>query len=271
MNSGVYLDQRYYRNTRSNGSLRPISNDIRITAKMANLVPYDAKNIVAKYSSATKQFSVAATALLPITFLGAEFKRQDEFLGGREFRLEGFTGGLSPPKQVMMQKPYIENDMTVPPKFSAIFVVLLDPVKKTETTVSVNLTLDAPVPAPVHTIVAPVPFRPQPMPAAISTKNGPPALKVIEIGLPAQNLVRITAPMPDTASPRPTIERRNEGNFTFTWRTRGETQGSLIGTSRGLGTAQASTRTLCSLSRQQLRRRLGPATSQARGAMRARK
>jgi hypothetical protein len=62
---------------------------------MAGLVPYDAKNITANYSSTAKQFSVTATALLPVPFTSAEFKRVDDTnnLGGRKFRLEGLRGG----------------------------------------------------------------------------------------------------------------------------------------------------------------------------------
>ena len=180
---------------------------------MAGLVPYDAKNITANYSSSAKQFSVTATALLPVPFIGAEFKRVDNSnnLGGRKFRLEGLRGGgAGVPKQTMMQKPYIENDLGPPLRFQAISVVLLDPTKKTETTVSVNVTIDAPAPLPV-------PLQPQSMPA-LPTKSDPSALKAIEIALPAQNFVRITAPIPDNTSARPSIEGRNDGNATFIWR-----------------------------------------------------
>jgi hypothetical protein len=180
---------------------------------MAGLVPYDAKDIVANYSSSAKQFTVTATALLPVPFTTAEFRRVDAttLLGGRKFRLEGVrNGGAGVPKQTMMQKAYVENDMSAPPRFQAVSVVLLDPIKKTETTVSVNVTLDAPAPLPV-------PLRPQPMPA-LPTKSDPSALKAIEIALPAQNFVRITAPMPDTSGSRPTVEGRSDGNFTFIWR-----------------------------------------------------
>jgi len=180
---------------------------------MAGLVPYDAKNITANYSSTAKQFSVTATALLPVPFVSAEFKRVDivNNLGGRKFRLEGFRGGgAGVPKQTMMQKPYTENDFGAPPRFQAVSVTLIDPAKKTETTVSVNVTIDAPAPLPV-------PLQPQPMPV-LSSKSYPSALKAIEIALPAQNFVRITAPIPDTASARPTIEGRNEGNATVIWR-----------------------------------------------------
>lgn len=187
---------------------------------MAVLVPYDAKNIVASYSSAAKQFSVTATALLPQPFISAEFKRVDaaETLGGRRFRLEGARGGgAGIPKQVMMLKPYVEDNMILPPRFKTVSVILTDPVKKVDTTVSIDVVVDASVPAVVPVPTVPVPFKPQPMPA-LPTKIDPSALKTIEIGLPAQNFVRITAPIPDTASPRPTIEGRNEGSLTFTWR-----------------------------------------------------
>lgn len=181
---------------------------------MAGLVPYDAKNITANWSSSTKQFSVTATALLPVPFTFAEFKRVDisnNLGGGRKFRLEGVRGGgAGAPKQTMMQKPYIENDFSAPPRFPAISVTLLDPVKKTEATVSINVTVDAPGPSPV-------PLQPQPMPA-LPLKGDPSTLKTIEIALPAQNFVRITAPIPDNTSPRPTVEGRSDGNFTFIWR-----------------------------------------------------
>lgn len=180
---------------------------------MAGLVPYDAKDISANYSSTAKQFTVTASALLPVPFTSAEFKRVEAttIQGGRKFRLEGVRGGgAGVPKQTMMQKAYTENDMSAPPRFQAVSVVLLDPIKKTETTVSVNVTLDAPAPLPV-------PLRPQPMPA-LPTKSDPSALKPIDIALPPQNFVRITAPMPDLTSSRPTIEGRNEGNATFVWR-----------------------------------------------------
>lgn len=180
---------------------------------MAGLVPYDAKDISANYSSTAKQFTVTASALLPVPFTSAEFKRVEATTtqGGRKFRLEGVRGGgAGVPKQTMMQKAYTENDMSAPPRFQAVSVVLLDPIKKTETTVSVNVTLDAPAPLPV-------PLRPQPMPA-LPTKSDPSALKPIDIALPPQNFVRITAPMPDTTSSRPTVEGRNEGNAIFVWR-----------------------------------------------------
>jgi hypothetical protein len=208
---------------------------------MAGLVPYDAKNITANYSSAAKQFSVTATALLPVPFTSAEFKRVDlvNNLGGRKFRLEGLrNGGAGVPKQTMMQKPYIENDFGAPPRFQAISVTLIDPIKKTETTVSINVTIDAPAPLPV-------PLQPQPMPA-LGMKSDPSALKTVEVALPPQNFVRITAPMPDTASPRPTIEGRNEGNATFIWRA-GELPGFVYwdvawaGDGAGVGKGATST------------------------------
>lgn len=178
---------------------------------MGTLVPYDVKNITANYSSTAKQLSVTANALLPVPFLGAEFKKVvDGSTGGRKLRLEGVTGGLGPPKQVMMLKPYTEDSST-PPRFSAVFIILLDPVKKIETIVSVNVTIDAPVPT-----IVPVPLKPQPLPV-LSTKPDPSALKAIEISLPPQNFVRITAPTPDNATAR-AIEGRNEGDATYTFR-----------------------------------------------------
>jgi hypothetical protein len=107
----------------------------------------------------------------------------------------------------MMQKPYIENDFTAPPRFPAVSVTLLDPIKKT---VSVNVTIDAPAPLPV-------PLQPQAMPV-LSTKSDPSALKAIEIALPPQNFVRITASIPDATSSRPTIEGRIDGNAIVIWR-----------------------------------------------------
>jgi hypothetical protein len=180
---------------------------------MAGLVPYDAENITANWSSSAKQFSVTATALLPVPFTFAEFKRVDNVnnLGGRKFRLEGARGGgAGVPKQTMMQKPYIENDFTAPPRFPAISVTLIDPVKKIEATVSINVTVDAPGPQPV-------PLQPQPMPT-LPVKGDPSTLKTIEITLPPQHFVRITAPISDNTSPRPAVEGRTDGNFTFIWR-----------------------------------------------------
>lgn len=180
---------------------------------MAGLVPYDAKNITANYSSRAKQFSVTATTLLPVLFTGAESKRVDivNKLDGRKFRLEGVRGGgAGILKQIMMQKPYIENDFSAPPCFRAISVTPIDPIKKTETTVSISVTVDAPAPLPV-------PLQPQSMPA-LPFKSDPSALKAIEIALPPQNFIRTTAPIPDIAGPRPTTEGRNERNATFIWR-----------------------------------------------------
>ncbi|KAM0706023.1 hypothetical protein Q7P35_007383 [Cladosporium inversicolor] len=198
---------------------------------MAGLVPYDAKNITANYSSTDKQFTVIATALLPVLFTSAEFKRVDNAnkLGGRTFRLEGVRGGgAGVPKQTMMQKAYTEKYMSAKPRFQPIDVVLLDPVEKTETTVSVDLTRDAPAP-----VVVPVPLQPQPMPA-LGTKNNPSALKPIDITLPAQKFVRITAPISDSTSTRPTIEGRIEGNAISVWRA-GEMPGFVYWDIAGAG------------------------------------
>lgn len=164
---------------------------------------------------------MTATALLPVPFTSAEDKCVYivNNLGGRKFRLEGVRGGgAGVPKQIMMQKPYMENDFSAPPRFAATSITLIDPTKKTETTISVNVTIDAPAPLPL-------PLQPMPMPA-LPTKSDPSAPKAIEIALPAQNFVRVTAPMPDAASPRPTIEDGNEGNATFIWRA-GELPGSV--------------------------------------------
>lgn len=185
---------------------------------MASLVTYDAKNITANYSSTGKQFTVTATALLPLPIVAAEFKRQEGLMGGRKFRLEGFASGLGGQQPVMMSKPWVEANMVEPPRFSAVFVVLKDPATKTEMTVSIPVTIDAPTAgAASTTTAAPVPLKPQPMPA-LPLKSDPSTLKAIEINLPPQNFVRITAPVPDAAAPRPSVEGRNEGDATYTWR-----------------------------------------------------
>lgn len=197
---------------------------------MAQLVPYDAKNITANYSSAAKTFSVTANALLPLPFVSAEFKRQTGLQGGRQFRLEGVPSGLGGQQQVMMLKPYIETNMVDPPRLSSVSVALKDPVTKTETTVSIPATIDAPTPSATATpavasttaatstsAAAPVPLKPQPMPV-LPTKSDPSALKAIDIALPAQNFVRITAPLPDAAGPRTSVDGRSEGDATYTWR-----------------------------------------------------
>lgn len=186
-----------------------------ITATMAVLVPYDVKDITANWSSSAKQFSVTANAPLPLPFVGAEFKRIDKTKDGRKLRLEGFTTGLGGQKAAMMDKAYVENDMAAPPSFQTVSIVLKDPGTKTETTVTVNVTRDAP----------PVPLRPQPLLVAAS-KSDTPALSAINIALPAQNFVRITAPMPDITGPRTTIEGRNEGDASFIWRA-GQLPGSM--------------------------------------------
>lgn len=119
---------------------------------MAGLIPHYAKNVTAKYSSTDKQFTVTANALLPVPFTSAEFKSVDNAnkLGGRKFRLEGIRGGgAGVPKQTMMQKAYIEKDVSAPPRFPAIDVILLNPVRKIEVTVNINVTRDAPAPVVV--------------------------------------------------------------------------------------------------------------------------
>lgn len=179
--------------------------------RMAFLITYDPKNITAVYSPTAKQFSVTATVPLPLPVVTAEFKRQEGFTGGRKFRLEGFAGGLAG-QQPLVMKPYVETNMAEPPRFSAVFVTLKDPATKTEITASIPITIDASTAG-----AAPVPFRPQAMPA-LPLKCDPSALKAIDISLPAQNFVRITAPVPDAAAPRPLIEGRNEGDATYTWR-----------------------------------------------------
>lgn len=178
---------------------------------MANAIPYDVKDITANYSSTAKQFSVTANALLPIPFITAEFRRIDKGSGTRKFRLEGFAGGgAGKMTRVMMDKPYVENGMTSPPPFQSISVVLANPSTEAETTVTVSVTRDAPAPLPV-------PLKPQPLPAS-STKSNASALPAIDIALPAQNFVRITAPISEPTGFRTTVEGRNEGDASFTWR-----------------------------------------------------
>lgn len=194
---------------------------------MAQLVPYDAKNITANYSSTAKTFSVTAHALLPLPFVGAEFKKQDGLLGGRKFRLEGFSSGLTGQQPVMMLKPYVETNMLDPPRFSLVSVVLKDPATKTEATVNIPVTVDASAPSAATTPAAaststaapvPVPLKPQTMPV-IPVKSDPSALKAIEIALPSQNFVRITAPVvPDAAGARTTVEGRSEGDTSYIYR-----------------------------------------------------
>lgn len=198
---------------------------------MAQLVPYDAKNITANYSSTAKTFSVTANALLPLPFVGAEFKKQDGLLGGRKFRLEGFTSGVTGQQPVMMLKPYVETNMLDPPRFSLVSVVLKDPATKTETTVNIPVTVDASAasaaatPAVANTpaaastsTAAPVPLKPQAMPV-LPVKSDPSALKAIDIALPPQNFVRITAPVvPDAAGARTTVECRSEGDASYIYR-----------------------------------------------------
>lgn len=100
--------------------------------------------------------------------------------------------------------------MSEKPRFPSVSVPVQDPVTKKEVTADITITTDAPPPAPV-------PLRPQPMPP-ISSKTNPAALPAIEIELPARNFVRITAPLPDATTIRTTIEARNEGDVTYTWR-----------------------------------------------------
>jgi len=179
---------------------------------MAGLVQYDPKFITANYSSLDKRFIVTANEPLPRTFGTAEFKLQGGAAAtqsSRKFRFEGLRGGIvGGPRAVMPQTPYIEN-MSAPPRFQTITVVALD-ANKREMTATVNVTIDAPPVPPTH-------FLPTPIPP-LSTKRDPSALTPIDIGLPGQHFVRITAPIPDAAGSRPTFEGRNEGNATFTWR-----------------------------------------------------
>jgi hypothetical protein len=177
---------------------------------MAVLIPYDVKDIFANYSSATKQFTITTTALLPWPFNNGMFNRTDGGKGGRKYRMEGFAGGISGTEASMMDPPCIET-MTSPPSFQTISIVLANPKTKTQTTVEVRVSRDTPFPV--------TPLRPQPLlvfPAL--SKSDPSALPAINIALPAQNFVRITAPILDSAEFRTTVEGRNDGYASFTWR-----------------------------------------------------
>lgn len=101
-------------------------------------------------------------------------------------------------------------------KFTKVFVVLLDLTSKKETTAEISIVVDAPVPTPAVSSTV-VPLKPQPMPT-LPLKKESTALAVISVSLPAQNFVIITAPVPDPALFRSTIEGRNEGDILYTWR-----------------------------------------------------
>lgn len=182
---------------------------------MANPVPFDPKNITANYSSSLKQLTVTANGPLPGNIASAELKRL-ELMGGRKFRLEGFSTGFGSNQPSILSKTYTENDLPGPLKFSKVFVVLLDPTSKKEMTAEIPIAVDAPAltPAVPSTVV---PLKPQPMPS-LPLKKETSALAAIGISLPAQNFVRITASVPDPALFRSTIEGRNEGDILYTWR-----------------------------------------------------
>jgi hypothetical protein len=90
-------------------------------------------------------------------------------------------------------------------------IVLGDPKTKTQTTVEVRVSRDAPFPVP--------PVRLQPLPVIpVPSKSDPSALPAINVALPAKTFPCITSPIPDSTEFRTTVEGRNDGDASFTWR-----------------------------------------------------
>lgn len=183
---------------------------------MAVLIPVDPKFLSANWSSTLARLTVTARNI-PGYVATADFKRLD-WMGGRKLRLEGFFGGLGNPPP--FDKTYTEDGITTKPKFEKVIVVHADLNTKKETTSEVSLTFENPQPAgPI------VPLKPQSMPAA-QPKNDPSAviLQAITVNLAINNFVRITAPIPNPAVYRYTIDGRNDADNLYTWRS-GEAQG----------------------------------------------
>jgi len=185
------------------------------------LVPFDFKDVKATYNTSTKTLSVVANGLFPSKASAPEFERDPEFVGGRRLRLvckPANPGGPEVPRTAR----YAEPDVFGPLRFSAVVVVALsDWRSKKEVTQLIPIaTVSDPAPPPI------VPFIAQPLPPV--KQNDPNALLMPAkaVQLPARNFVRVTAPIPNPAVFRYTIEARSDTPTLYVWRA-GETQATM--------------------------------------------